>query len=322
MSENLNNTNTTPVAEIEVNDAVVTVEKKIHKHKKTGKEIFSIVWHHIYLLVTAFIIIVPVLWMISAAFSKGNTLQQVKFLKEFSFKQFEKLFSYKSDQTNKLPDFVNAFKNTLIISLLNMVLVVFIATLNGFAVSRFKFKGKKTLILTMMMLQMFPSFMSMMAYFIIFQYFGWIGKFGGVFGLILVYATGSVPINLFIVRGYLRSIPKSLDEAAYIDGASKVQLFFKIIFPLSFPIIGFVAVNSFMSPWLDYMLQGKLLGSSGDWQTVAVWLYRYNTIGENPQYEPLLFMAGALITAIPIVIVNFAMQKYIVYGMATGAEKG
>ena len=94
------------------------------------------------------------------------------------------------------------------------------------------------------------------------------------------------------------------------------------IFPLSFPIIGFVAVNSFMSPWLDYMLQGKLLGSSGDWQTVAVWLYRYNTIGENPQYEPLLFMAGAMITAIPIVCVNFKMQKYIVYGMATGAEKG
>ena len=87
MSENLNNTNTTPVAEIEVNEVVI-VEKKIHKHKKTGKEIFSIIWHHIYLLVTAFIIIVPVFWMISAAFSNGNTLQQVKFLKEFSFKQF------------------------------------------------------------------------------------------------------------------------------------------------------------------------------------------------------------------------------------------
>jgi len=295
------------------------VEKKIRKHKLNGKEIFSIVWHHLYLLATAFIIIVPVLWMVSAAFSKGNTLSSVKFLKDFSTEQFEYLFTYKTNPKSSLPDFINAFKNTLIISILNMIFVVFISTLNGYAVSRFRFKGKKALILSMMMLQMFPSFMSMMAYFIIFQNFGWIGQLGGVFGLVLVYATGSVPINLFIVRGYLRSIPKSLDEAAYIDGASKVQLFFKIIFPLSFPIIGFVAVNAFMSPWLDYMLQGKILGSSGDWQTVAVWLYKYNTL---PDYRPLLFMAGALVTAVPIVIVNFAMQKYIVYGMATGAEKG
>lgn len=318
MSDIINNN----LNEAPLNETVEVVEKKIHKHKYSGKEIFNIVWHHIYLIITAVVILVPVLWMISAAFSSGNTLQQVKFLGEFSTKQFDYLFTQKADQTSMLPDFVNAFKNTLIISVLNMIFVVFISTLNGFAVSRFRFKGKKALILSMMMLQMFPSFMSMMAYFIIFQNFGWIGKTGGVFGLVLVYATGSVPINLFIVRGYLRSIPKSLDEAAYIDGASKVQLFFKIIFPLSFPIIGFVAVNAFMSPWLDYMLQGRILGSSGDWQTVAVWLYRYNTVGENPEYRPLVFMAGALVTAVPIVIVNFAMQKYIVYGMATGAEKG
>lgn len=276
-----------------------------------------------YVVIVALVIIVPVFWMVTSTFYNVKILSGVPLFPDFSkfsLVKYEWLFSYKNSPTDVLPDFVDAFGLSLMISLLNTVAVVILSTINGFAFSRFRFNGKKVLLLSMMLLQMFPSFMSMMAYFLIFRSIGWNNSLNGVFGIVLIYMTGSIPINIFIVRGYLRGIPKSIDEAAYIDGASKTQLFTRIILPLAVPIIGFVAVNAFMSPWLDYMLQGQLLGSN--YMTIAVWLWKVNDPFNTLMYDPIAYMAGALLIAIPIVIVNFAMQKYIVYGMATGAEKG
>ena len=123
-----------------------------------------------------------------------------------------------------------------------------------------------------------------------------------------------------MLRGYLRGIPMSIDEAATIDGATQTQIFIKLILPLSKPMIGFVAVTAFMSPWMDYMLPQQLLNMKN--QTVALYLFRLNDPLTPVYYNPLNFMAGALILAIPITIVQMCMQKYIVYGMAAGAEKG
>jgi arabinogalactan oligomer/maltooligosaccharide transport system permease protein len=278
---------------------------------------------YLYMTIVVIIILVPVFWMVTSTFYNSTLLSSIPLIPKpsrWTLAKYVWLFTYKRSLTETLPDFVKAFLLSLSIATLTMVGTVILSTINGFAFSRFKFKGKKAILLTMMLLQMFPSFMSMMAYFLVFRSLGWNNSLNGMFGLVLIYMTGSIPINIFIVRGYLRGIPKSIDEAAYIDGASKPQLFFKIIFPLSVPIIGFVAVNAFMSPWLDYLLQGKLMGNN--YITIATWLWRINDILAPKTYDPIAFMAGALLIAIPIVIVNFAMQKYIVYGMATGAEKG
>jgi arabinogalactan oligomer/maltooligosaccharide transport system permease protein len=118
----------------------------------------------------------------------------------------------------------------------------------------------------------------------------------------------------------MRSISLSIDEAAMIDGASKTQVFFKIILPLSGSIIGFVAVNAFMAPWMDYMLPNQLLDMQN--QTVAIFLYRLTDPFITMYYNPLNFMAGALLLATPITLVQFYMQRFIVYGMTAGAEKG
>jgi arabinogalactan oligomer / maltooligosaccharide transport system permease protein len=172
------------------------------------------------------------------------------------------------------------------------------------------------MLLLMMVLQMFRSFMGMIALFLLFRQFGMLNN--PVY-LALIYTAGSIPYNTFLVRGFMRNIPKSLDEAASIDGASPLQVLTQILFPLIVPIIGFIAVGAFMSPWLDFMLQSFFLQNENT--TIAVWLYRL-TEGQNSAYNPLHFMAGALIITIPIMIIQFFMQKYMVHGLVSGAEKG
>ncbi len=196
----------------------------------------------------------------------------------------------------------------------NLVGVVIFAVISGYTFARLRFKGKKKLLLLMMVLQMFPSFMGMLALYLLYRQFGLLHQ---PVLLALIYTAGSIPYNTFLVRGFMRNIPKSLDESASIDGATPLQILTKILFPLIVPIIGFIAVGAFMAPWLDYMLQSRFLNDP----TIATWLYTL-VAGGNTAYKPLHFMAGALIIAVPIMIVQFFMQKYMVYGLTSGAEKG
>lgn len=280
------------------------------------KKIFLYLW----LVITCLIVLVPVLWMVWASFSKGKLLNSVSLLpkwENFSLDNYRYLFSYKSSSSAVLSDFMTAFMRTLRIAIWTTFGVVLITAMTGYVFSRFRFTGKKQMLLGMMLLQMFPSFMGMIALFIIFRRFGWLNKPDY---LSFIYITGAIPVNTFLIRGYLKNIPRSIDEAAYIDGASQTQVFFKLILPLVKPIIGFVAVTAFMSPWMDYMLPFQLLDM--EHQTVAIFLYRLTDPKVTLYYHPLHFMAGALMLAIPIMAVQIYFQKYIIYGMASGADKG
>ncbi|MCD8574730.1 MAG: ABC transporter permease subunit [Erysipelotrichaceae bacterium] len=157
----------------------------------------------------------------------------------------------------------------------------------------------------------------MVALFLLFRTFGILNSPNY---LALIYIAGSIPYNTFLVRGFMRNIPKSLDEAAAIDGASPLQTLRLILFPLIVPIIGFLAVSAFMGPWLDFILQARFLQPENI--TVSVWLFRTTDPFNTLFYNPLRFMAGALLIAIPIMVVQFFMQKYLVYGLTSGAEKG
>ncbi|WP_304226530.1 sugar ABC transporter permease [Gracilinema caldarium] len=276
--------------------------------------------HYLWLTLTCLIILVPILWMISASLSKGKLLSGVPLIPDFSkfsLEHYEYLFTYKSQTGAQFSDFVSAFLRSLQIAVANTFAVVLLTTITGFVFSRFKFRGKKSILVSFLLLQMFPSFMGMIALFMIYRTFGWLNK---PILLTLIYAAGAIPYNTYLIRGYMRSIPLSIDEAALIDGASKTQVFTKIILPLSTPIIGFIAVNAFMAPWMDYMLPNQLLNMQN--QTVAIFLYRLTDPLITLYYNPLNFMAGALVLATPITIVQFYMQRFIVYGMAAGAEKG
>ena len=302
------------------------------------KHTFLWVFNHIVLLINFTLVLLPLMWMIIASFSPGRLLSSVRmpfdlfralfrfdftavavefdlFTSRLTLDQYRFLFTYRTTSEQALSDYWEAFGTSLYIALLNTVLVVILSSLVGFAFSRFKFIGKKRVLLTFMGLQLFPAFMGMIALFLLFRQFGLLNN---PTALSLIYVTGAIPYNTFIIRGYMRNIPKSLDEAAAIDGANNFQILTQIIIPLAVPIMGFVAVNAFMAPWMDYILPSVIMPQVN---TLAVWLFRFsNPTGNN--YSPLAFMSGALFISIPIMIVQMYMQRFVVYGLTAGADKG
>jgi len=181
--------------------------------------------------------------------------------------------------------------------------------------SRFNFKGKKAGLMTLLLLSMFPSFLSMTAIYVLFLTFGLLNK---PLALVLIYSVGAIPYNVWLVKGYLDGVSKSLDEAAYIDGCTRFKAFFKITIPLAMPIITYVVVTQFMSPWMDYILPNLLL-SKDQHKTLAVGLYAM--INEQESTNFTMFAAGAVVVSIPISTVYVIFQKYIVQGISAGANK-
>jgi arabinogalactan oligomer / maltooligosaccharide transport system permease protein len=297
----------------------LTVVSRSSRTARVTRTVLAIA-QYAWLILVCLIVLIPIAWMIVASLTKGKLLAGVPLLPkfaDFSLEHYIYLFTYKSQSGAALPDFIAAFLRSLSVAVLNTGSVVLLTTMTGYVFSRFRFKGKKPILISFLLLQMFPSFMGIIALFMIFRTFGWLNK---PLYLVFIYAAGSIPYNTYLIRGYMRSIPMAVDEAATIDGASKTAVFFKIILPLSTPIIGFLAVNAFMAPWMDYMLPFQLLNMQN--QTVAIFLYRLTDPLITMYYNPLNFMAGALVLATPITLVQFYMQRYIVYGMAAGADKG
>lgn len=273
------------------------------------------------LTLAAGLVIFPILYLIGASFTNTSDLPTLLIPTPnlFTWENYRSLFV----DTN----FPTWYKNTFIIAFLNMILGVVFITGAGYVFARFKFKGKKAGLMTILVLQVFPSFMGLIAMFTLFQVFGLLGK---PTWLTILYVGGSIPGNIWLIKGYLSQIPKDLDESAMLDGASKTQIFFKIILPLSVPILSFVAVNQFMAPWMDYMLPKYLLdvqlaGEVGtdivskQW-TLAVGLFSLISNPRSSSYTT--FAAGALIVAVPITILYMIFQRYLIEGIMAGATKG
>jgi arabinogalactan oligomer/maltooligosaccharide transport system permease protein len=271
----------------------------------------------LYLTLAVFFVLFPIVYLISASFTNVSELPTTLFPPAHlaSFQNYIDLFE---------GDFLFWYKNTLIIAVLNMVLGVIFITGAGYVFARFKFKGKKAGLMGILVLQVFPSFMGLIAMFTLFQTFGLLGK---PTALTILYVGGSVPGNIWLIKGYLSQIPKDLDESAMLDGASKAQIFFKIILPLAVPILSFVAVGQFMAPWMDYMLPRLLLDIQIDpnvpvsqqW-TLAVGLFSMISNPRDSSYTT--FAAGALIVAVPITILYMVFQRFLIEGITAGATKG
>jgi arabinogalactan oligomer/maltooligosaccharide transport system permease protein len=275
---------------------------------------------YFWLIAACVLVLAPLLWMLVASFTKGKLLSSVSLIPrpdQLTLEHYQYLFSYRSQTGAALPDFVSSFLRSLAVAALNTVTVVLFTTMTAYVFARVAFKGRKPILIGLLLLQMFPSFMGMIAIFMIFRALGWLNQ-----SLLFVtfYLAGAVPYNIYIIRGFMRNIPRSIDEAATIDGASRWAIFWRIIMPLSMPIIGFIALNAFMAPWMDYMLPMQLLSMQN--QTVAIFLYRLTDPFVTLYYNPLNFMAAGLLLAVPIMAVNLVTQRYVIYGMTAGAEKG
>lgn len=261
------------------------------------------------LILTSLTVLVPVVWIVMSSFHKGTGLTGSSLIpRQTTLDNYLRLF--------RETDYLIWFKNSLMIALLNSTVSVVLILVTAWVVSRFQFKGRKAGLMAMLILSMFPSFLSMTAIYTLFITFG-LNK--TPLALVLVYSAGAIPYNVWLVKGYLDGVPSSLDEAAYIDGSSKINTFIKIIVPMAKPIIVYCAVAQFMFPWMDYILP-NLLFTGNSTKTIAVGLYGMISGNENSYFTT--FAAGAVLIAIPITILYLLFQKYLVEGIAAGANKG
>jgi len=185
----------------------------------------------------------------------------------------------------------------------------------AFIFARFKFKGRKSGLLAVMVLQAFPGFLSLIAMYMIALNFNMLNNHNM---LVIIYVAGSIPGSIWLVRGNMLNLPISLDEAAYIDGATKLQVYTKIILPLSVPIVSFIAMTAFMAPWMDFMLP-RLLITRADYLTLGVGLF--DMINDH-RVQFTTFAAGAVLIAVPITLLFIVFQKFMIAGIASGANKG
>lgn len=254
-------------------------------------------------------VLYPLVYVVSAAFSPGNSIASlsiIPFGDGFTLEHFTHLFN----NTN----YLIWFKNTLIIALWTSILTIIVASLGAYVFSRFSFAMKKSMMLLMLILQIFPSFVGMVAIYVILLR---IKGLDTLWGLVLVYLAGNIPYNTWMVKSYIDTIPKSLDESARIDGANHLHIFRKIIMPIARPIIVFLGITSFTAPWMDYIFP-KMILRSADKQTLALGLFSFVTDKKN---EFTVFAAGALLVAIPFIIFFIITQKTMVTSFGNAAVK-
>jgi arabinogalactan oligomer/maltooligosaccharide transport system permease protein len=261
------------------------------------------------LVITAIFVLYPVIWIITGSLNPGDSLFSTSLIPDsLSFKHYVYLFNE--------TDYLNWYKNTLKIAFWNMIFSTFLVVTAAYAFSRFRFPGRKQGLMTMLVLQMFPGFMGMIAIYILLLQLNLLDNH---WGLILVYAGGSIPFNAWLVKGYFDGMPRSLEEAAKIDGASNVKIFYKIMMPLSKPILVFVAVTNFIGPWMDFIFARLVLRSS-EKKTLAIGLFEMVTGRGNSEFTT--FAAGAVLVAVPITILFFIFQDQLTDGLKAGANKG
>ena len=285
-----------------------TTSLPARRKRVTVRDVLATFGVYALLIFMALLVLTPIVWIIGASFNPMSSL-----LSATAFPENPTVLHYV--KLIKETKFVYWYANTLKIALINMAISVVLTSMTSYVFSRFRFKGKRAGLLSILILQMFPSFMGMMAtYNILWQ----LNLLDTHFGLILTYAAGQVPYNTWLVKGYLANIPRSLDEAAKLDGASNLRIFTQIVLPLMKPILIFVALSQFITPWMDFIFPRMIL-SSPEKKTLAIGLY--DMINANTNNNFTTFAAGAILVAVPITILYVCLQKYLIQGVTAGANK-
>lgn len=252
--------------------------------------------------------IYPILWIVMSSFNPGSALYSTTLLPErFTLDHYSELFIKK--------DFGLWYLNTLKIAFFTMLLALVLVIITAYALSQFRFKGRRISLMAMLILQAFPSFMTMIAVYLLLLQLGILDTH---LGLILVYAGGAIPGGAWLVKGYFDGIPRSIPEAAKIDGASNTTIFIKVMMPMSTPILTFVALSNFIAPWMDFILARLVLRSAAK-KTLAIGLYEMVSSRMNTEFT--MFAAGAVMVAVPITILFIILQRFMIQGLAEGASK-
>ncbi|MFD1465439.1 sugar ABC transporter permease [Lapidilactobacillus mulanensis] len=267
---------------------------------------------YVLLVVMSILIFYPLAWTIGASFNKGNSLVSTTLIpKSPTLAHYVEL-----TKTSGSFYYFQWFLNSLKISVVTMVLSVALVSVTAYAFSRFRFKGRKNGLVLFLLLQMIPQFSALIALFVMAQMLHLVNSH---FLLILIYVGGQIPMNTYLMKGYIDSIPVSLDESALLDGAGYTRIFLQIIVPLAKPMIAVVAMNGFTGPLGDFALSSVILRDPKSY-TLPIGLY--NLINDKMGASYTLFAAGAILISIPVAIVFILLQKNFVSGLTEGGTKG
>lgn len=211
--------------------------------------------------------------------------------------------------------FLTWLRNSTFVSLVVTLTGVILASMTGYAFSRFPFIGKKAGMLSLLTTQMFPATMLLLPLYIMLIKLGLINTY---FGVIIIYAATALPFTIWTMKGYYDTIPYSLEEAARIDGCNQFQAFYKVILPLAAPALVITALFSFMTAWSEYLVAAQILQDSSLW-TLPLGLKSFES---NMSTEWGLYGASSIIVTIPVVVLFLALSKYLVSGLTLGSVKG
>ena len=270
------------------------------------------------LIVYIVLIVITVVWLfpffglVMESFKVNTTAMDGElFPTKFGFDNYVRLF--------KETDFLKWFKNTAIMGIATAVFQTFFVLSMSYTLSRLRFKMRKPLMNFMLILGMFPGFLTMILIYKVFSDLGLTMEMAPL-GLIIVYCASS-GMGYYISKGFFDTIPKTLDEAARVDGATRLQVFYKVIMPLSGSIVIYTILMGFMAPWGDFMLASYLIHENSAGMSVAVGMFEWTSKTMlNTNYT--MFCAAGVIVAIPVTAVFLALQKYYVEGVTGGAVKG
>ncbi|WEK55169.1 MAG: sugar ABC transporter permease [Candidatus Cohnella colombiensis] len=266
---------------------------------------------YLILLVLTISIVYPALWILMSSLKVGDSLYSETFIpKAFTLDHYKELF------TNTRYHYSRWYMNTIKVAVLSAILGTFMTLLGSYAMARFRFVGRKFGLMGMLVLNMFPSFMSLVAIYVLLLQFDLLNSH---WALILIYSSGAFINNVFVAKGFYDTIPRSLEEAARIDGASHWKVFTNVMIPLSKPMLTYVSLVIFNGAWVDFIF-ARLILRTVDQETLAVGLY--DIVNQQNATDFTFFAAGAVLLAIPVLLLFVWLQRFLVDGLTAGASKG
>ena len=269
---------------------------------------------HIFLAVMCLIWILPFAWLVAQSFRDGKGQFITTFFPtKYTIDNYVKLFTDKT-----IIDFPRTFLNTLGIACGSCVISTFFVLAVSYSLSRVKWKWRKPYMNMAMVINLFPGFMSMVAVYFLLKALGMTEGDKVYLALIICFSSGA-GTGFYVMKGYMDTIPKALDEAAYIDGCTRWQVFTKITLPLSKPMIVYQIITSFMGPWVDFIFAKTIVGAQSKYFTVSIGLF--NMLEKEYVFDWFTrFCAGAVLISIPIALLFMYTQKFYQEAMSGGVK--
>src|SRR5690625_949087 len=273
-------------------------------------------WRHLAAVTAVIYAVFPLIYVLSASLSASGRLGDNRLFRTISLANYQELLT-----SGNYP-YLAWFTNTLIIGLTTSMITVFMGSAAAYAFSRFRFTGRRAGLASLLVIQMFPQLLAFIAIFLLLLTFRDVFPVIGLntrLGLILVYLGGALGVNTFLMYGFFNTVPREIDEAAKIDGASHSRIFLTIVLRLVAPVLAVVGLLSFVGTFSEYLIASLVLQDVPK-QTLAVGLFQFISQQHSERWG--MFAAGSILAAIPVVVLFQFLQRYIVAGLTSGSVKG